>query len=115
MKELYREIKINKHGLKFLPKLSLSHASNAVPLYVHMYSYDKGVYMFSRDSKGGTQQNFISRRWMENNQLKIQNWKKCQKGGSYVQFLGQWDACNSAPNGLNNLKFCMQGLSWVTI
>ena len=31
------------------------------------------------------------------------------KGGSKVQFLGQGGACNSAPNGPNDLKFCMQG------
>ena len=32
-----------------------------------------------------------------------------KKGGSKVQVLGQGGACNSAHNGPNDLKFCMQG------
>ena len=32
-----------------------------------------------------------------------------QKGGSKVRVLGQGGACNSVPNGPNDLKFCMQG------
>ena len=31
------------------------------------------------------------------------------KGGSKVRVLGQGGACNSVPNGPNDLKFCMQG------
>ena len=31
------------------------------------------------------------------------------KGGSKVRVLGQGGACNSAPKGPNDLKFCMQG------
>ena len=31
------------------------------------------------------------------------------KGGSKVWVLGQGGACNSAPNGPNDLQFCMQG------
>ena len=34
---------------------------------------------------------------------------KIQKGGSKVRVLGQGGACNSVPNGPNDLKFCMQG------
>ena len=34
MKELYREIKINKHGLRFLPKLSLSGLAEVVYFYL---------------------------------------------------------------------------------
>jgi len=34
MKELYREIKINKPGLRFLPKLSLSGLSEVVYFYL---------------------------------------------------------------------------------
>ena len=41
------------------------------------------------------------------------------KGGSKVQVLGQGDAFNSAPNGLNDLKFCMvgafMGYYWVLV
>ena len=37
------------------------------------------------------------------------NWMILKKGGSKVRVLGQEGACNSAPNGPNNLKFCMQG------
>ena len=32
-----------------------------------------------------------------------------RKRGCKVQFLGQGCACNSAPNGPNKLKFCIQG------
>ena len=31
------------------------------------------------------------------------------KGGSKVRVFGQGGACNSAPKGPNDLKFCMQG------
>ena len=34
MKELYREIKINKHGPSFLPKLSLSGLAEVVYFYL---------------------------------------------------------------------------------
>ena len=34
MKELYREIKINKPGLRFLPKLSLSGLAEVVYFYL---------------------------------------------------------------------------------
>ena len=34
MKELYREIKINKHGLRFLPKLNLSGLAEVVYFYL---------------------------------------------------------------------------------
>jgi len=37
MKELYREIKINKHGLRFLPKLSLSGLAEVVYFYLPIY------------------------------------------------------------------------------
>ena len=32
-----------------------------------------------------------------------------KRGGSKDRFLGQGGACNSAPNGPNDLKFCIQG------
>ena len=41
-----------------------------------------------------------------NNYKKIE---KSEKGGSKVRVLGQGGACNSVPNGPNDLKFCMQG------
>ena len=37
------------------------------------------------------------------------------KGGSKVWVLGQGGAFNSAPNGANDLKFCMQGGFWGTL
>ena len=37
MKELYREIKINKHGLRFLPKLSLSGLAEVV-IFIYYYN-----------------------------------------------------------------------------
>ena len=38
---------------------------------------------------------------------------KMLKGDSKVQVLGQGGACNSGPNGLNDMKY--RGLLWVTI
>ena len=46
---------------------------------------------------------------------KCYKYKEKEKGGSKVRVLGQEGACNSAPNGPNDLKFCMLELLWVTI
>ena len=76
---------------------------------IHFDFWNTRTYSFSVGIKGHEPQ--VATVWSMVLDLGLisPEWHSIKKGGSKVRVLGQEGACNSAPNGPNDLKFCMQG------